>query len=351
MKKSVKTLLIVVAACAVCGGAVAGMAWHYVMSPLVKTDAPSTIQLYPADDVSAVARKVKEAGCCDVRGFRWLTRRAELSGRYGKDDAFHPFRPGNYEIKPGDSMRSVWLRLASGAQAPIRLVVGCHRSLDRLAGQLASQLMTDSASLMNAFSSKSLIDSLGYTAETLPALFIPDTYEVYWTLTPEKFMARMKTEHDRFWTPDRLVQAETIGLTPNEVATLASIVSEETNKVDERPVVAGLYLNRLSRGIPLQACPTVKYAVGDPTLRRILYVHLATPSPYNTYLHQGLPPGPIRMVERSALEAVLQPAQHEYLYMCAKEDFSGYHNFAVTLAQHNANARRYQAALNARGIR
>ena len=210
--------------------------------------------------------------------------------------------------------------------------------------------MTDSASLMNAFSSQSLIDSLGYTAETLPALFIPDTYEVYWTLTPKLFAERMIHEHDVYWNDSRRALAARLGLTPDEVVTLASIVDEETAKNDEKPVVARLYLNRLAIGMRLQADPTVKYAVGDPTLRRILFVHLETPSPYNTYLHEGLPPSPIRLPSLQAVEAVLHPADHDWLYMCAREDFSGYHNFARSLADHNVNARRYQAALNAKGI-
>ena len=351
MKKTVRTLCVCAAVAVCAAAAVGGVGWHYVMSPLAKVDGEATVKVYPADDAAAVAAKVAAVAGCDVRGFGWLTKRAQLGGKYVTDGMFRPFKPGNYVVRDGDSMRALWLRLASGAQAPVRLVVGSHRTLQRLAGQLAGQLMTDSAALMATFGRASLIDSLGYTAETLPALFIPDTYEVYWTLTPTELMNRMKKEHDRFWTDSRTAKATTLGLTPDEVTTLAAIVSEETNKTDEMPVVAGLYLNRLQRGIPLQADPTVKYAVGDPTLRRILFVHLTTPSPYNTYLHAGLPPGPIRIVEPRAIDAVLNPANHNYLYMCAKEDFSGYHNFAATLSEHNANARRYQAALNARGIR
>lgn len=240
-----------------------------------------------------VTEKVAAAAACDVRGFRWLTQRAAVQTHHAVNDStFHPFKPGNYSVRQGDSMRTLWLRLASGAQTPVRLVVGSPRTMDRLAGSLANQLMADSASFAAAFHRPSLIDSLGYTIETLPALIVPNTYEVYWTMSPDDFMARMKKEHDRFWTAERKAKAEAAGLTDTEVATLASIVCEETNKVDEMPVVAGLYLNRLHRGIPLQADPTVKFAVGDPTLRRILFVHLATPSPYNTYLNTGLPPGP-----------------------------------------------------------
>ena len=170
-------------------------------------------------------------------------------------------------------------------------------------------------------------------------------------MTPEQFVARMLKEHKRFWNSTRLAKAKAQGLTPDEVMTLASIVDEETAKDDEKPMVAGLYLNRLKRGMLLQADPTVKFALGEFELRRILYVHLQTDSPYNTYRYAGLPPGPIRIPSMSAIESVLNPERHPYIYMCAKEDFSGYHNFASTLTQHNANARRYQQALNKRGIR
>lgn len=352
MKKAGKIILSVAGVLVAGAIGVGAMGWHYVMSPLSKAAEGSTIQVYPGERPDVVTEKVAAAAACDVCGFRWLTQRAAVQTHHAVNDStFYPFKPGNYSVRQGDSMRTLWLRLASGAQTPVRLVVGSPRTMDRLAGSLANQLMADSASFAAAFHRPSLIDSLGYTIETLPALIVPNTYEVYWTMSPDDFMTRMKKEHDRFWTAERKAKAEAAGLTDTEVATLASIVCEETNKVDEMPVVAGLYLNRLHRGIPLQADPTVKFAVGDPTLRRILFVHLATPSPYNTYLNTGLPPGPIRIVEPKVLEAVLNAAKHDYLYMCAKEDFSGYHNFAVTLAEHNANARRYQAALNARGIK
>lgn len=182
-------------------------------------------------------------------------------------------------------------------------------------------------------------------------MFIPNTYEVYWDMNVEKLLKRMDKEHKAFWNQSRLAKAEEIGLSPLEVSILASIVEEETAVNDEKPTVAGLYINRLKRGIPLQADPTVKFAVGDFTLKRILHKHLETDSPYNTYKVAGLPPGPIRMPSIIGLNSVLNYQKHDYIYMCAKEDFSGRHNFATNLAQHNANARRYQNALNRRGIK
>ena len=193
-------------------------------------------------------------------------------------------------------------------------------------------------------------DSLGFTPETINALFIPNTYEIYWNISADKFIRRMKREYDAFWTPERLKKAEEIGLTPVEASILASIVEEETAASDEYPIVAGLYINRLHAGIPLQADPTVKFAVGDFSLQRILFEHLEIDSPYNTYINTGLPPGPIRIPSKKGIDSVLNYTKHNYIYMCAKEDFSGTHNFASNYADHMANARKYWKALNERKI-
>ena len=330
------SLLVVVAA-------VVYMAYTAVMAPVVKNDQTVYVQIYPGDDV----RRVEEV-LTSVVDFKTTAAFAPLMQHYKYDQRV---KPGNYAIRPGDSMRDICLRLLSGNQTPVRLVIPSVRTLDRLAGAVGKQLMTDSASVMVQLTDAHLLDSLGYTPATAPCMFVPNTYEVYWTMTPEQFVTRMLKENKRFWNASRLAKAKAQGLTPHEVMTLASIVDEETVKDDEKPMVAGLYLNRLKRGMLLQADPTVKYALGDFELRRILYAHLQVDSPYNTYRYAGLPPGPIRIPTIAAIESVLSPAKHSYLYMCAKEDFSGYHNFATTLTQHNANACRYQQALNKLGIK
>ena len=181
-------------------------------------------------------------------------------------------------------------------------------------------------------------------------MFIPNTYEVYWDTNIDSFLKRMQKEYKAFWNEDRKAKAQKIGLSPTEVSTLASIVEEEATYSDEYPIVAGLYLNRLKKGMRLEADPTVKFAVGDFGLRRILFKHLETESPYNTYKNTGLPPGPIRVPSIKAIDGTLSPAQHNYLFMCAKEDLSGRHNFSTTLAEHSRNATKYQRALNERGI-
>ena len=260
-------------------------------------------------------------------------------------------KTGRYAIKPTDNMRYLHRRLSMGYQTPVKLTIGSVRTLDRIARNTGRQLMIDSCEIADILNDTAYISKIGFTKETLPALFIPNTYEVYWNMSAEDFMQRMVKEHKAFWNEKRLKQAEAIGLTPIEVATLASIVEEETAVNAEKSMVAGLYINRLKKGMLLQADPTVKFSLQEFGLKRILFKHLEVDSPYNTYKYPGLPPGPIRIPSYQGLESVLNYTKHNYLYMCAKEDFSGTHNFAVTSAQHAANARRYQQALNRRGIR
>lgn len=340
MKKIIVCVVVVVS---VLAGVLAYIGYTAVMAPVVNNEQTVYVHIYPDYDM----HRVEEVLTSTV-DFKTTAGFAPLMKHYKYDTRI---KAGHYAVRPGDSMRDVCLRLLSGNQTPVRLVVPSVRTLDRLAGAVAKQLMVDSAAVMDVLTDKCWIDSLGYTKETLPCLFIPNTYEVYWTMTPEQLVTRMQKENKRFWTPARIAKAKEQGLTPNEVMTLASIVDEETAKDDEKPMVAGLYLNRLKRGMLLQADPTVKFALGQFELRRILNAHLQTDSPYNTYKYAGLPPGPIRIPSMTAIESVLNPSKHNFIYMCAKEDFSGYHNFASTLSQHNANARRYQQALNRMGIK
>ena len=258
----------------------------------------------------------------------------------------HQVRPGYYQLERGTSYSALINRLLSGSQTPVRVTFNNARTLNRLAGMVARYLESDSVAFATTFANDSLIRAQGFTASTFLSMFIPNTYEFYWTTPPEAFVSRMKKEYDRFWNEDREQWRSALNLSREEVMTLASIVYEETKKSDEMARVAGVYLNRLRRGMLLQADPTVKYAVGDPTLKRILHKHLEIDSPYNTYKYPGLPPGPISMPSIQAIDAVLTPEQHDYLYFCAREDFSGYHNFARTLSEHNRNARAYVAALN-----
>ena len=322
---------------------IAGIAhiyYYFFAQPFQITDT-TYIYIDRDDDVDSVYHKIIDAGNPkQMHGFESLVRYQGYN-----------VKTGRYAIKPTDNMRYLHRRLSMGYQTPVKLTVGSVRTLDRIARNTARQLMVDSCEIANILNDTSYISKLGFTPETLPALFIPNTYEVYWNMSAEDFMQRMLKEHKAFWNEKRLKQAEAIGLTPIEVATLASIVEEETANQTEKPMVAGLYINRLKKGMLLQADPTVKFSLQEFGLKRILFKHLEVDSPYNTYKYAGLPPGPIRVPSYQGLESVLNYTKHNYLYMCAKEDFSGTHNFAVTSAQHAANARKYQQALNRKGIR
>ena len=258
------------------------------------------------------------------------------------------FRPGLYRFKPGMGNKALVRTLQKGWQTPVRLVIpGYFRSLDRFADFLGEQLEASAEAFRTALDDPANAARYGFTPETFIGMFIPNTYEVWWTVTPDDFLERMHQEYLKFWTPERDAKAAAIGLTRQEVSTLAAIVIEESKYEPELPRIAGVYINRLNKGMPLQADPTVIYAVGDPTLKRVLNKHLETDSPYNTYKYAGLPPGPITMPPVAALDAVLNYEHHDYLYFCAKDSFDGQHVFAKTLSAHNENARRYQRALSA----
>lgn len=294
------------------------------------------------DNTDSICHKLTtQLQASSLKGFKLLTTVGGLD----------PIHPGAYRFSQSDNCLTVYRRLKSGAQTPVNLTLPSVRTVGKLLKTVSHQLMTDSSNLARLLMDSTYCAQIGYSTETLPCLFIPNTYEVYWTMTPEAFVKRMQKEHDRFWNKERIAKAQSIGLTPEEVVTLASIVEEETANNAEKPMVAGLYMNRLHADMPLQADPTVKFALQDFGLRRILHTHLETDSPYNTYKHTGLPPGPIRIPSIQGIESVLNYTRHNYLYMCAKEDFSGTHNFAATFSQHLANARKYQQELNRRKIK
>ncbi len=264
-------------------------------------------------------------------------------------------KPGAYEIKDGMTNRELINALRKGEQTPIKLTVRPSRLLTQQSRRLERTFLSRPGQYDSLLHDPAYVQGLGFDTTTVLALFLPDTYEAYWTTPPASVLQKLKAAYDRYWTATRLAQAEELGLTPIQVATLAAIVQgEQQLHPDEQPRIAGVYLNRLRRGMLLQADPTVVYAVGrrtgDFAIRRVTGEMLRTDSPYNTYRVKGLPPGPIMAPTRDALAAVLRPEAHNYLYFCAKEDFSGYHNFAATPAEHQANARRYRAALDTRGI-
>ena len=260
-------------------------------------------------------------------------------------------KPGRYLLENNMTNRQLINLLKSGRQSPLRLTFANVRLRRELATKLSRQIDAKPRQIDSLLSSPSYTRSLGFDTTTVLAMFIPNTYELYWNTSAQNLMQRMKTEYEKFWTPARDAAREKLGLTRVQVSTLASIVeAEQQQHADERPRIAGVYLNRLRRGMKLQADPTVVYANGDFGIKRVLNVHLQKDSPYNTYKYAGLPPGPIDLPSIASIEAVLHPEQNDYLYFCAKDDFSGYHAFAATQQQHLVNARRYQAALSRAGI-
>lgn len=253
---------------------------------------------------------------------------------------------GCYPVFPEMTHLQLIQRVQRGEQVPVRLTINYMRLPEQFASKVSKQLMMDSTEIMDFITDKEKMAELGYAPEHLFALVIRNTYEVWWTVSVENLMKRLKKENDAFWNANnRLSKAEKLGLSIPEVITLASIVEEETNYQPEKSRVAGLYLNRLRKGIRLQSDPTVKYALKDFALNRILFEHLKVDNPYNTYVYAGLPPGPIRLPSVATIDAVLNAEKHNYIYMCAHPDFNGTHNFAVTLAEHNRNAAKYHVAL------
>jgi UPF0755 protein len=254
-------------------------------------------------------------------------------------------KPGRYVLKAGMSNLEVLKLFRSGTQEPVNITFNNVRLLSELAEKITHNLSMKPEDFEAAVIKFSANNAYGFNRENVMAMFIPNTYEVYYNTTPEKLIEKMHDEYQKFWNTSRLEKAKAIGYTPIQVSVLASIVQAESVQEDEAPIIAGLYLNRLEKGIALQADPTLVFAVGDFTLKRVLNEHKEIDSPYNTYKYPGLPPGPINMPEIKSIDAVLNHKVHNYYYMCAKEDFSGHHNFTNDYNEHLRNAARYQQAL------
>jgi len=344
-KKKYKWLIITLSIIIIASIACVTAVYYALYRPNFNLSASNDRYIYIFEnnkDFGALCRELTDSvGCRDSKTFEFLAQRLNYPAT---------MRSGRYAVEPSMNNYSLLNRLRYGQQSPVRLTFNNIRLISDLAVRLTDQLMISSEELMTCLTDEALCDSLGFSTTTIGTLFIPDTYEVWWNISATKLLLRMKREYETFWNEQRRQKAANLRLSPIEVAILASIVEEETIVPDEYPIVAGLYVNRLFKGMPLQADPTVKFALGDFSLRRILFEHLETESPYNTYLHSGLPPGPIRIPSPRVIDAVLNRTVHNYLYMCAKDDFSGRHNFAATQAEHNRNAAAYHRELDRRGI-
>lgn len=269
--------------------------------------------------------------------FEWLAHKKKYDSNV---------KAGKYLITNGMSNNELINHLRSGNQQPVKLIFNNIRDIEQLSKRVSEQIEPDSISIINLLNDSIFISELGFDTNTIPTLFIPNTYEVFWNVSPHDFINRMQREYNNFWNSERKAQAELLKMSIPEIIILASILERESQKNDEKNTIAGVYLNRLRRGWLLQADPTLIYALGDFSIKRVLNIHKEIDSPYNTYKYGGLPPGPICIPSISSIEAVLDNEEHDYMYFCARDDLSGYHVFAKTNRQHNRNAEKYRNALN-----
>lgn len=339
MAKRGKRALIAIGIGLVLAGLAGAYAWREVMSPATRFAEDSRVLLIPtgADLRTAMDSLSRIEATHDPRAIELLLKRGKV-------------KPGRYRVRKGMSVRSIARMLHAGEQEPVRVTFTNIRRLEQLAGRLGRVLEPDSEAFLRVFLDPEVQRTAGLKEETMISLFLPNTYEFWWNITPERFVDRMRQEHVAFWSNQRNARAKELGLSPTEVSTLASIVQAETVRMTDAPVIAGVYLNRLRIGMPLQADPTLTFALGLDSVSRVLNTDKQVESEYNTYRNAGLPPGPINMPEPRFIDAVLEAPKHEYLYFCARADLSGYSDFSRTYEQHLVNARRYQRALNQRKI-
>lgn len=326
-----------------CVAVIVGIIGFTFFTPLSGADATEYIYIDSDDNVDSVFAKVETAAAGKgIGGFKMLAKCSNYSEN---------IHPGRYEVKPGACTFSVFRAIKSGRQTPLMLTIPSVYTPEIMAEKLSKKLMLDSLTLVSALKNEETCRKYGHDTATIMCMFIPETYEVFWNISANDLLDRMNREYGKFWNDSRKGKAAALKLSQEQVSTMASIVDAETSNNAEKPMIAGLYYNRLNTGMPLQADPTVKFATKDFAAKRIYHNMLTVDSPYNTYKYEGLPPGPIRNPTVAGIDAVLNMVHHNYIYMCAKEDFSGTHRFAATYSEHMDNARRYSEALNARGIK
>ena len=338
MKKALKVILIVSVVLA--GAAAFVLGRYYIDNKKPNFTEEYVLYVRPETTLGQIADSLQmRAG---------MIRPKSLERAFDKMDVATKIKPGRYVIDPSATSIYVARMLVFGWQTPQNLVLsGTMRNKGRIAKKISTQMMVDSASVAQALDSVEFLAGYGFTPENVFAMILPDTYQMYWTASVKDIFDRLKKEYDAFWTEDRLAKAKAQGLSKMQVSVMASIVSGETLKEFEYPVIAGVYLNRYKKKMKLQADPTIAFCF-DYTLDRILKKHLTVDSPYNTYKHVGLPPAPINVPPKACLDAVLNPSKHGYIYFCASEEFDGTHRFAVTYSDHLKNARKFQRALTAR---
>lgn len=343
MKKTVKIVLAVAAVLLVAAGVAGFLLYQRIYSPNVFVN--SAKYLYIPRNAGYAQVKDSLRANFRIQDEAMLDFVASLKGYSSK------VRPGRYQISDGMSNNALINMLRSGNQAPVNVTFNNIRTLRQLCSRISRQLDIDSTQLYELLVNDDFMKKYGLDGKTSQAMFIPDTYQFYWNTSEEKFIEKMYSYYQKFWTPERLALSEKIKMTPLQVSILASIVqSEQAAHREEQPIIAGLYINRLRIGMPLQSCPTLIFALGDFSIKRVTGAMLEYDSPYNTYKNQGLPPSPIGFPEVGALEAVLHYDHNDYIYMCAKSDFSGYHHFSRTYEEQKHWAAEFQKQLNNKGI-
>lgn len=316
--------------------------WTVVLKPNVRTEEEVRITIPPGYFLKDLVDTLESKAVLRNKRTFIMTSRLKSFSRSVK--------PGSYVVQPGMNNNQMVNMFRAGRQTPVNVTFNNVRTLGELAGRVGGQIEADSTSIISFLEDESNYSRDGFTRQTVISVFLPDTYQLYWTIDAKGFYRRMLKEYKAFWNDERVAAAAAVGLDPIKVAILASIIDEESIMEDEKPRIAGVYLNRLRLGIPLQADPTVKFAINDFTVRRVLNEHKDVDSPYNTYIYKGLPPGPVRCPSKGGIEAVLNAEKHDYLYFVARVDFSGYHHFSRTLAEHNKYANMYRRELNRRKI-
>lgn len=338
-----KLILGIIIAIAIIGGSIAYTFYSKIFSANINKDI--VINISTNSNFETVLNEVSPY-LNNINSFEWVAKKKNYP---------NTIKAGKYRLKKGINNNDLVNLLRSGKQTPIKLSFNNQDTLEKLAGRIASQIEPDSISILNTLKDEAFLNHNNFTLETALGMYIPNSYEVYWNTSAKKFRAKMLKEYKKFWSTKRILKAQKQGLSVNDVITIASIVQKETASTSERPRVAGLYLNRYKNKWPLQADPTIIFALKqklgqDTVIKRVLLKDLDIDSKYNTYKNIGLPPGPISMPDISSIKAVLNPEKHDYYYMCADINNFGKHVFAKTLAQHNRNAVKYQRWISQQGV-
>ena len=329
---------------AIAAGTGAFLFYKEFLKPNVQITKPKPYLFIPTGSTfeDVVKILVQQKLLVNEKTFRWTADRMKY---------INNVKPGKYLLKPKMNNKELITLLRSGEQTPVLVIFNNIRTKDQLAQKVSEQIEAPAMAILNLLEDRDYTRQLGFTPENILSLFIPDTYEFYWNTSADRFIHKMKTEYDKFWNDSLRQVAKNMGFKPAEISVIASIVQQETRRDDEKSLIAGVYINRYKKGWRLEADPTLVFALGDYSINRVLSVYKQIDSPYNTYMYAGLPPGPICLPTVASLRAVLNYTKHNYMYFCARDDFSGYHSFAVTYDQHLLNAHRFQKALNKRGIK